>query len=78
MADLHSVSVMNVTANDKVQMSNIGEGGHDHMILELPGRVTLFFEGWHNESEANLLGFLDQMHQIRNALIQDISERQGV
>lgn len=78
MAELYRASVMHVTAGDKVEVFTLGEYPRDHMNIDLPGGVSLFFEGYGSESEANLLGFLDQMHAIRNSLMQDIADRQLV
>lgn len=78
MADLYRASVMHVTADDKVEVSTLGEYPRDHMLIDLPGGVSLFFDGYGEQSEANLLGFLDQMHAIRNSLLQDIADRAEV
>ena len=75
MANIHSVNVMGITADDHVKMVRLQPAPMDHMVIDLPGNVTLFFEGRGAESKANLLGFLDQMHSIRNALMDDISSR---
>lgn len=75
MARLGWVHVDHVQGRDTAKYYSVGTAPLDHMVLDLPGNVTLSFDGLGAESEANLLGFLDQMHSIRNALIQDIADR---
>lgn len=54
-----------------------GPDGGYHRIL-IGEECYLHFAGLGDEAETNLLGFLDQMHAIRNAVLQDRADRAEV
>jgi hypothetical protein len=72
MMDTRSrTQIHGVTADHEVTLTVHGKGSDTWQCLTLPGEVTLFFEGEGDENLHNVLGFLDRLHAIRNALVQD-------
>jgi hypothetical protein len=72
MMDTRSrTQVHGVIADHRVTLSLHRTDGDPWHCLTLPGDVTLFFEGEGDDNLYNLLGFLDRLHAIRNALLQD-------
>ena len=78
MERIGTVNYHGLTGDTKVKHDHYdAEEGMIHCLI-IGNSIRLFPEGRGNESEANLLGFLDQMHSIRNALMQDMAERNEV
>jgi hypothetical protein len=72
------MQVHRITADHEVTLSHHGTGVDAWDCLKLPGDITLFFEGEGVDNLANVLGFLDRLHAIRDALLQDRADRQEV
>ena len=70
-AHLANLGVHEVEADDRVEHQHVGEGDDSFEVIYLPGRVTLYFDGRGHVSTFNLIGFLDQMHAIRAAVLED-------
>jgi hypothetical protein len=75
MAINGTIHIHRVTASDTVGIEWTGDDDDRNCWLDLPGHVTMFIDGRNGEAEANLLGFLDRIHAIRNALLQDMADR---
>jgi hypothetical protein len=71
-----TTQVFDITANDEVTLHPHGDGDSIWYCLALPGEVSLFFDGRGDDDMHNLLGFLDRLHAIRNAVLQDQADRQ--
>jgi hypothetical protein len=73
-----TTQVFGITADDKVTLHTHGQGDDIWHTLVLPGEVTLFFDGNGADDWAALLGFLDRMCAIRNAVLQDRADAKAV
>jgi hypothetical protein len=72
------MQVHGVTADHKVTLRHHDTGADTWDCLTLPGDITLYFEGDGDDNLANVLGFLDRLHAIRTALMQDRADRREV
>jgi hypothetical protein len=72
------MQVHRITADHEVTLSHYNTGADAWYCLKLPGDITLFFDGEGVDNLANVLGFLDRLHAIRDALLQDWADRQEV
>jgi hypothetical protein len=72
------MQVHRITADHEVTLSHHNTGADAWDCLKLPGDITLFFDGEGVDNLANVLGFLDRLHAIRDALLQDWADRQEV
>jgi hypothetical protein len=72
------MQVHRITADHEVTLSHHNTGADAWDCLKLPGDITLFFDGEGVDNLANVLGFLDRLHAIRTALLQDRADRQEV
>jgi hypothetical protein len=72
------MQVHRITADHEVTLSHHNTGADAWDCLTLPGDITLYFEGDGDDNLANVLGFLDRLHAIRTALMQDRADRREV
>jgi hypothetical protein len=72
------VQVHGITADHAVTIRHHNTGANAWDCLTLPGEVSLFFEGEGDDNLANVLGFLNRMCAIRNALLQDQADAGAV
>jgi hypothetical protein len=73
-----NMQVHRITADHEVTLSHHNTGANAWDCLRLPGDITLFFDGEGVDNLANVLGFLDRLHAIRTALLQDWADRREV
>jgi hypothetical protein len=78
MYKLTTTEAFGITVDDEVRLSTHDQAGHPWHCLRLPVGITLFFTSEDRDNTDDLLGFLDRLHAIRNAVLQDRADASEV